>query len=105
MNAGCRAARVTVTALVALTLAALAVGLRPHTLAREFGPPPFAAGDCLLCDGAPTAASVAPPAQNVSLSYLSATVLLDALRPLQGRAVLLPSPARALPPDSPPPRA
>jgi hypothetical protein len=100
-----RASRWAVTALALIVAVALVVGIQPRTLAQEVGVGPLESTACFLCDGATTAATIAPASGSVhsaSIAPLAFVILLLVpglviQHPLAGRA--------AAPPLPPPPRS
>jgi hypothetical protein len=61
-----RALRFVLTAAALIVALALVAGVRPRVLAEETGVAPLSSSTCFLCDGAATAATVAPAAHAVA---------------------------------------
>jgi hypothetical protein len=98
-------ARVGITAAAALVLVALVVGVRPRALAQEQGAAPMTSSACYVCNGATSAADVAPAMHSVAAALPAPLPALPGLlMPLGIVLRVAPSPPLA-PPRSPPPRA
>jgi hypothetical protein len=99
------AGRLSVMVAALLVAVALTLGVRPRALAWQFGPAPVDPVGCVLCNGAVTAAAVAPAADTVAFgppappAALPGAVLVAA--PLPAASPL----DTAVSPPAPPPRA
>jgi hypothetical protein len=90
---------------------ALVFGMRPRTLAVEIGPAQAAATllttrtDCLLCNGATTAGTLAPAAHTFAMTVATPPRLVPAPRanPVAVEASAAPPSVFSVP-DAPPPR-
>jgi hypothetical protein len=98
-------ARWAVTALALLTVFALVLGVRPRVIAEQSGFSPAQTGVCFLCDGAATAATVAPAADSVSLGLAAPMLVFPCAIVVDRSDPLAPAGLGNAPPPQPPPRA
>jgi hypothetical protein len=99
------AAHVGLTIAAALVMLALVAGLRPRVQAHEQGAPPLSSSACYVCNGAATAADVAPAMHSVAAALPAPLPEMPGLFTPLSVTVRVAVPPPLDPPLSPPPRA